>query len=574
MSALLRVGASRTDITVFEPGMPMLGWAIQENVSEGVHTPLEARAFVFHDVDADRRVAFVCADLSMITDSLRLGVLERLEVRVPELGIGTSELLLTATHTHSGPGGYGHHLFYNLPNPGFSPRVLRTLIDRIVDGIVEAAAAARPARLRISTTRVPEAEPIAFNRSLAAYNRNPEVRTVRWEQRRTAVDRNMTVLRIDDADGAPIGLIDWFPLHGTSVHADNTLLHPDNKGIAARLTEAELGPGSVAAFAQSAAGDVSPNYRYSVRRRRMIGASDDDFESANIAGRIQHDYAGRAWREAGEVAAEPPVLDALMLHMDMRGFEADPRYTGGRSGCHTGAGRMGLTFLEGTAEGPGPLMAVPAVAPTASRLARVRQSYRHLRARYSDAAQWDDVHGPKFPFLDVGYGAAARAFGRFRADKPVIPGMVDRVVRSMKEFGEIDAVVVREWIPNVMPLQVVILGRLALVAVPAEPTTVSGARLAVSALAALAPRGVEQVVISGYSNGYSGYVTTHEEYQAQRYEGASTIHGQWTLAAYQTRLDTLCRRLCAPVTSRDTDPGPPIRPHRPAEVYAQAWAGR
>ncbi len=41
------------------------------------------------------------------------------------------------------------------------------------------------------------------------------------------------------------------------------------------------------------------------------------------------------------------------------------------------------------------------------------------------------------------------------------------------------------------------------------------------------------VVIAGLSNSYSGYIATYEEYQVQRYEGASTIFGPHTLSAYQ-----------------------------------------
>jgi hypothetical protein len=41
-----------------------------------------------------------------------------------------------------------------------------------------------------------------------------------------------------------------------------------------------------------------------------------------------------------------------------------------------------------------------------------------------------------------------------------------------------------------------------------------------------------QVVVSGLTGTYSSYVTTWEEYQVQRYEGASTIFGPHTLDAY------------------------------------------
>ena len=43
------------------------------------------------------------------------------------------------------------------------------------------------------------------------------------------------------------------------------------------------------------------------------------------------------------------------------------------------------------------------------------------------------------------------------------------------------------------------------------------------------------VVIAGPANTYAHYVTTPEEYAMQRYEGASTIFGQWTLDSYIVR---------------------------------------
>jgi hypothetical protein len=47
-----------------------------------------------------------------------------------------------------------------------------------------------------------------------------------------------------------------------------------------------------------------------------------------------------------------------------------------------------------------------------------------------------------------------------------------------------------------------------------------------------------QVVLSGLSGTYSSYITTWEEYQVQRYEGASTLYGPHTLDAYiQTVLE-------------------------------------
>jgi neutral ceramidase len=52
-------------------------------------------------------------------------------------------------------------------------------------------------------------------------------------------------------------------------------------------------------------------------------------------------------------------------------------------------------------------------------------------------------------------------------------------------------------------------------------------------------------VISGLSNQYSHYITTFDEYQEQRYEGASTLYGPHTAAAFTQEFSTLLRALLA-----------------------------
>ena len=79
----------------------------------------------------------------------------------------------------------------------------------------------------------------------------------------------------------------------------------------------------------------------------------------------------------------------------------------------------------------------------------------------------------------------------------------------------------------------------------------------------------DTILINGYANSYSSYVTTHEEYELQCYEGASTLFGRWTLAAYCTQLYALARELdVRPVLSES-----PVRLPRaelPPSVYALA----
>jgi neutral ceramidase len=95
------------------------------------------------------------------------------------------------------------------------------------------------------------------------------------------------------------------------------------------------------------------------------------------------------------------------------------------------------------------------------------------------------------------------------------------------------------WSPEVLPLQLVTIGNLALVVTPFEVTTMAGRRLRHTVLAKLGSVDVTRVVIVGLANAYAGYMTTREEYAQQDYEGASTHFGPWQLAAVQQEMDRL-----------------------------------
>ncbi len=90
-------------------------------------------------------------------------------------------------------------------------------------------------------------------------------------------------------------------------------------------------------------------------------------------------------------------------------------------------------------------------------------------------------------------------------------------------------------VPHIVPIQLLRIGdganAVAIVGVPGEITTTAGRRLKQCLRDAWRLPELP-VAISGYTNEYSGYITTEEEYNAQHYEGASTLYGPHTLAAY------------------------------------------
>lgn len=529
-----RAGFGTGSLTVFEPGLCMFGWGHPRNVSQGVAMPLLARALVLEEIATGRRIAYVCCDLGLISEWVRQGVVQRL--CTAELGLTEHDLMLTATHTHSGPGGSSNYVFYALGTPGVSQAVRDGLVAGICAAVRGALAGLRPARAWTHAGWIPASEPVAFNRSIQAYNRNADTSPLPWERRDEAVERTMTVLRIDDEHDVPLGLVSWFPVHGTSVHSDNRLLHGDNKGHAALLCERwgrERGwPGFTALFAQESAGDVTPNYRWHRGRHLLLGRYHDDDESARWNGEIQARHARALWgrsRVEGQ-ALRGPLLSALR-YRDFFALHADEPFAAGRP-ARTAPPRLGAGFSVGTLEGQGPFFALRGLLPWLVRLTEAA-------ARRAPPDSWQVPHGGKPPFWDLGAGHNNRVFGVLPLVNPVLHLLADRFVDYYRRAVEWPFASQRSWVPRYLPLQQLRIGSLLVAGLPIEPTTVAGRRLRRTLHAAWAGEGIEQVVINGYANAYCSYLTTPEEYAVQRYEGASTLYGQWSLPVYCSELARL-----------------------------------
>jgi neutral ceramidase len=124
-----------------------------------------------------------------------------------------------------------------------------------------------------------------------------------------------------------------------------------------------------------------------------------------------------------------------------------------------------------------------------------------------------------------------------------------------------------EWSPNIVDVQLLRVGQMFIVVSPGEATTMAGRRWkdavkheAKNLFSDL--EGNEPVaVLGGPANTYSHYITTYEEYQIQRYEGASTLYGPHTLSAYINRTITFLPQLEASASnppSVEYGPLPPI----------------
>jgi neutral ceramidase len=536
------IGTAKAEITAFRKGVGMMGYGMFHQFVEEAKTPLFARAVVMEA--GGRKTAWVNAEICFITLAIKSAVMEG----IAHLGFTEDAVMLTAQHTHSGPGGYSHFALYNMSIPGFVPEVFRVIVDGIMDAIQVAERQMRPAAIRRASGEFPLDRDVAFNRSLAAYNRNPEVREkVAEKDANVAVDGTMLLLRFDTIDGKPIATWNFFGVHATSVSNDNHRICSDNKGHAAALMERD---GAISVFAQRSAGDVTPNFIYDRKKGWTRGKFEDDFESARDNGRLQFERAAELARDAADRDALPVVIDSMLSWLDFSKAAVDPEFSHGEPDARTGPACHGVAFARGTREGPG----MPVVlAEVATILSRGLRAWELFAARWMIPERAEQVRtkyraqGTK----DILFEAGERRILGFRnIAKLPLPGWADGGLAAFKRFYANGSLGENPWIPQVLPLQLVIVGDCAFAGVPGEVTTIAGRRIERTVLEILSRRGVAEVVVASYCNGYCGYFSTFEEYQVQAYEGGHTVFGKHSLGAMQTKFKQMALELLKPQAER------------------------
>ena len=537
-------GWSRQDIAIVPRGYGMQGYGKWQQRDTGQRTRLFARAIVMRSGDAAPLI-FCCLDLGYVTHAMREGVCAALRA---DLGntFDQDRLVLTCTHTHSGPGGCTHDIMYNLVTPGFVPAYLERIVAAATASILEAFRSLAPVAMALHTGRFSDGDDVAWNRSLAAYNRNPDVVRRSATETHLALDRDMPVLTFSRG-GRVEALLSLFGVHATCIGSTNTLYDGDNKGYAAASAEASLraagADAPVAIFAQSTAGDVSPHYHgpgQVARRKRISGEAEYAYAEHN--GQLQADLAMTTLRGDNATAIDGDP-DAVFCYADFTAIAVDPEFADGRTDAVTSEPCHGAAFFAGTpVDGPGlPKALLWLVSQIASRIKR-----RRLRdlSRYSaqDVAYYERLYRAQGPKAIMQESGRKVMLGQ-SLDRISMPDFVDPAVAEIKRQARIGAMRESAMVPTILPLQIVTLGTLALVCAPGEFTTAAGARLRATIASRLEPHGISHVLLCTYCNDYMGYVTTFQEYQQQAYEGGHTIFGQWTLAAFQTRFADLAAEL-------------------------------
>ncbi|HEX4855542.1 MAG TPA: neutral/alkaline non-lysosomal ceramidase N-terminal domain-containing protein, partial [Limnobacter sp.] len=309
------MGTGIVDITGPAAGSVMMGYESPTHASLGLHTRQFSRAYVIGSPCNGKRVVYVVNDLGMIFHAVRQGVLNRVAADA-ELAKFYNEqnIMLNATHTHAGPGGYAHFAAFNAFRLGHDEEVYNFIVDGIVEAIRRAHANLQanpePGRILVNNGELLNAN---VNRSVVAYDQNPQEERNRYLNKRGEsqnVNKEMALLKLRRADGTPIGQINWFGVHPTTTGNTNPLVSSDNKGWAALAFEKLMGtryegPAGrdtfVAAFAQTDEGDSSPNIFFKSKPFAERGGATDELKAVEINGSKQLARALTLYRDANQL---------------------------------------------------------------------------------------------------------------------------------------------------------------------------------------------------------------------------------------------------------------------------------
>ncbi|THG95621.1 hypothetical protein EW026_g6063 [Hermanssonia centrifuga] len=467
-----------------------------------------SRAWIVADAaNPSNRFVFINADIAMGDTGVRRSIVSELSSQFPGV-YNNDNIALVSTHQHSGVGGYLEDLLPQITSLGYVKETADAIVSGTVLAVQRAHANLQPGQLSVGNTTVVDGN---INRSPFAYLANPAEERAMYQYDQ---DKDLTLLRFDDASGNARGFLSFYPVHGTSLYENNTLrtLGTPARTLTVHFVKVLVSLGT--------ANLVNSNIRHVeiLLRTAMAAFRISDFESNMIIAQLQVDGAKTLMSTTLPAVQGPVKYVHTYMNMSYRSFQLPNGTT-----VQTCPPAMGEVLCK-LYDGPGAF----------------------------DFIQGDNSSDPQNPFWEIVKGAIT----------PLPPP--EQIACQLPKPILLDTGYANspyQWSPNTVDIQMLRAGNLVILVIPGELTTMAGRRLRDAVRAELISSGVvgddAYVVIAGPANTYAHYVATKEEYAVQRYEGASTIFGQWTLDSYIDKYTSLVSYLNPSVTTTPpSDPAP------------------
>jgi hypothetical protein len=306
-----RVGAAQVDITP-KKGTPMGGYYKFRGV-DGVIDPIYAKAIVLEQDGT--LAALVVVDLSGTTRPV-VGAAKKLIAE--QCGIDAERVIISATHTHTGPQLPRGSLIDDITKATSPPGLeyLDALPSLIAKSVSEAKSKLAPARPAVA---VGKAEGISFNRRVLREGTTQAI----WQPAKIdpAIEKpagpidpdvGLLVFNATAAQAPPLAALVNFAMHPTSV-GGGVRVSADYPGVLTKLLSERHGGSMQAVFANGCCGNINSGDYVTGKRR-----------TTKELGTALADAATAVWPELKTVATHVPRSRLVTVNLQRRKYsEAD-----------------------------------------------------------------------------------------------------------------------------------------------------------------------------------------------------------------------------------------------------------
>lgn len=474
--------------------------------SVGVQTRPLARALYLSA--GSEPVVFVKADICLAYERLVYDVEKALAAQglMPARG----HVILSTSHTHSGPGTYHGAFHLALGLDQFQEDNYQRLVASLVKASSAAIKSAAAARVGVGIWDGWDANDEIYSdrRDEDDGILGPDGKPIGKHK-----EQRLLLLRVDTEVGAPLAVVTSFPIHGTTAGEDNPLISVDAPGHIELAVEERFDRPVLAMHIQSSAGDVSP------RGRGGLGACDDqkmlcaDYAKMESVGELAAPRIHSLWQATATTnkAALEIVSRSVRNGRDISvrnnlsyaPYMADVEVDTSKSAIYTPDGKVRSPITQfnvqagaGLCGGKKPMLPVDGI-PGAKD------------APYASCA-------------DI--GQASKFIANILRVDPPAEGMPNcETTRTLLSALRLDSVPVlrrKGGLGGGSPVDEQSQETLLMVTLPGEPVT-----LLADALRKKSPVGAERTFVLGYSQGHVGYILGVENWLLGGYEPSINIFG-------------------------------------------------
>ncbi len=280
------VGAAETDISP-EGSVFLYGYPHVPRMSSGVHDPLLASAIWIEG--GGEACLFVGCDLIWVPRPVTRKIRSELS---RSLGLPIESIMVTATHTHSGP--VTNRMLSNTADP-VVPEPDAGYVEKVAQGVIDAAARAKAAA-QPATLSFAEAD----GAGLGGNRRDPDG---------PSIPQVPLLFASAQGSGEPIAVMAICAVHPTVLHEDSTVISGDFPGLARRaLQQRHFGPATAYLHHMGVSGNQSP--------RRAVRANTLD--EAQRLGDLLADRIAAARADAQPIPPQPIVARSLETDLPLR----------------------------------------------------------------------------------------------------------------------------------------------------------------------------------------------------------------------------------------------------------------